>query len=68
MKHTPPLEKGGKGGFKWKCIYLKVLRFYDKKAFRHRVFLKKYGVSVILKISPIPSLPKRGNTEKSEES
>jgi hypothetical protein len=45
---TPPLEKGDEGGFKRKAVTL------------HREFSKEYGGIVILKISPIPSFPKRG--------
>ena len=60
---APPLGKGGEGGFKgyMKDIGLRVIRFSDKEVM---------GVFAILKISPIPSFPKRGlriSTGKSEE-
>ena len=63
---NPPLEKGGEGGFKSNNATFQQEIFESAQG----VLEKNMVVFVILKISPIPSFPKRGlrvSTGKSEE-
>ena len=59
---SPPLIKGGEGGFYMRNIGLRILRFSDREVFENieGVIKEDMGEDMIWKISPNPSFSKRG--------